>query len=81
MLFFLGITTYCDSPENYGFLPQDPATPAMEGMIFFHHYIMIHLYIVGIGIMYMLYQLIISTNKSEHTLSKIFTHSNILEIT
>lgn len=31
--------------------------------------------------MYMLYQLIVSTNKSEHTLSKIFTHSNILEIT
>jgi len=33
--------TNCDAPEPWQLGFQDPATPAMEGMIDFHDYIMV----------------------------------------
>ena len=31
--------TYCDAPESWQMSLQDPATPTVEGMIYFHNYI------------------------------------------
>ena len=43
-------------PWQLGF--QDPATPAMEGMIDFHNYLMIFVIAIAVFVLWMLIQLI-----------------------
>jgi hypothetical protein len=43
--------TICDVPEKYQIGIQDPATPYLEGMIFFHNYLLFFLIIIGVAVM------------------------------
>ena len=71
---------FCDAPEPWQLGLQDPATPAVEGMIFFHDYLMLFLIIIGLFVMWMLYVVIISFNEKSNPVSEKFTHSSVLEI-
>lgn len=43
--------TYCDAAYPWQTGIQDPATPVLEGMIYFHNYIMIFLIFVGVSVL------------------------------
>jgi cytochrome c oxidase subunit 2 len=72
--------SFCDAPEPWQMGLQDPATPAVEGMIFFHDYLMLFLIIIGLFVIWMLYVVIISFNEKSNAVSEKFTHSSVLEI-
>lgn len=46
-LFFIN-TIFSDAPENFQMSIQDPATPALEGMLEFHHYLMFCMIQIGV---------------------------------
>jgi cytochrome c oxidase subunit 2 len=70
----------CDVAESWQLGLQDPATPAMEGMINFHNYIMIFLIVIGIFVLWMLYKVVNTFDEKVNPISEKFTHSNLLEI-
>jgi cytochrome c oxidase subunit 2 len=72
--------SFCDAAEDWQLGMQDPATPAMEGMINFHNYIMIYLITIGIFIVWMLFKVAIDFNEKNHPIPERFTHSSALEI-
>ena len=72
--------TYCDAPVSWQMNIQDPATPQMEGMLFFHNYIMLFLIFIGFLICWMLYKVIVLFNENINTFPEKFTHSSLLEI-
>jgi len=72
--------TFCDAPEAWQFGIQDPATPSVEGMIFFHNYLMIFLIIIGFFVCWMLYKVVVLFNNLIISNSQKFTHSSLLEI-
>jgi cytochrome c oxidase subunit 2 len=72
--------TSCDAPEPWQFGFQDPATPAMEGMIDFHDYIMVFLTVIAVFVLWMLIQVLIKFNEDTNPVSVKFTHSSLLEI-
>lgn len=77
---FLSFTTFCDAAEPWQLGFQDPATPAMEGMIDFHNYIMIFVITIGLFVLWMLYQVFVFFNEGVNPFSVKFTHSSLLEI-
>jgi len=72
--------TYCDAPESWQMNLQDPATPQVEGMIFFHNYIMLFLIVIGVFVCWMLYKVVVLFNEDTNPISEKFTHSSLLEI-
>ena len=72
--------TSCDAPEPWQFGFQDPATPAMEGMIDFHDYIMVFLTVIAVFVLWMLIQVLVKFNEDTNPVSVKFTHSSLLEI-
>lgn len=72
--------SYCDAPEAWQMGVQDPATPAMEGMLFFHNYLVFFLILIGSFVFWMLYQVLINYNEFVNPQSNKFTHSSLLEI-
>jgi cytochrome c oxidase subunit 2 len=72
------LITYCDSPEKWQLGLQDPATPSMEGMIFFNSFLTIILIIIGVFVCWMLLKVLtfFVLNKNIQK----FTHSSLLEI-
>jgi len=72
--------TFCDAAEPWQLGLQDPATPAMEGILFFHDYLMLFLIIIGLFVCWMLYQVIVFFNEKSNTIPQKFTHSSLLEI-
>jgi cytochrome c oxidase subunit 2 len=75
MLFNL-ILSYCDAPEAWQYGIQDPATPAAEGMIIFHNYLVFFMCLIGIFVYLMLYEAI----RTNSVNAVRFSHSNVLEI-
>jgi cytochrome c oxidase subunit 2 len=73
-------STFCDGPEKWQLGVQDPATPAMEGMLFFHNYLVFFLILIGSFVFWMLYQVLINYNEFVNSTSNKFTHSSLLEI-
>jgi cytochrome c oxidase subunit 2 len=77
---FLNLLTliYCDSPEKWQLGLQDPATPSMEGIIFFNSFLTLILIIIGIFVCWMLFKVLtfFVLNKNIQK----FTHSSSLEI-
>ena len=71
---------YCDAPVSWQMNIQDPATPQMEGMLFFHNYIMLFLIFIGFLICWMLYKVIVLFNENTNNFPEKFTHSSLLEI-
>jgi cytochrome c oxidase subunit 2 len=75
------IFSYCDAAESWQFGIQDPATPNLEGMIFFHDYLNFFLFAIVVFVCWFLRVLYIKYNdKSNINSYKSFTHSNVLEI-
>ena len=73
--------TFCDAPEAWQMNLQDPATPVVEGMIFFHNYLMVFLITIGILTLWMLWVAVNSFGeKTSELLPQKFTHSSVLEI-
>jgi cytochrome c oxidase subunit 2 len=77
---------YADAPEVWQLGLQDPASPAVEGMIFFHDYLFLFLIIIGVFVFWMLYKTVIDfdgehSNDSKYIkIAQRFTHSSLLEI-
>jgi len=78
-IFNFNFFAFCDAPEAWQIGLQDPATPAVEGMMFFQNYIMTFLIVIGVFVCWMLYRVIINFGKSSK-LPERFTHSSTLEI-
>jgi cytochrome c oxidase subunit 2 len=74
------LITLCDAAEPWQLGVQDPATPTMEGMIFFHNYLIFFLIIIGTFVFWILFIVVINYNSENNYISKKFTHSNVLEI-
>lgn len=72
--------SYCDAAEAWQLGTQDPATPIMEGMIFFHNYLMFYVIFIGVAVCYLLYKIVIHFNETTNSKPQKFTHSSILEI-
>lgn len=72
--------TLCDAAESWQIGLQDPASPAMEGMINFHNYIMIFLISIGTFVLWMLYKVVRNFDENVNVVSEKFTHSSTLEI-
>lgn len=79
-LFNENIIAYCDAPRPWQIGIQDPATPVAEGMIFFHNYLLFFLIVIGVFVMWMLFQIIVRFDEKVNPLPQKFTHSAILEI-
>ena len=45
------ILSFNDAPETWQFGIQDPASPILEGMIFFHNYLMFFVIFIGISVL------------------------------
>lgn len=67
---------YCDAAEAWQISIQDPATPAAEGIFFFHNYLMFFLIVIGVFVFWLLYSAFKSSQKKYSN----FSHSSILEI-
>lgn len=70
----------CDAPESWQMGPQDPATPVMEGMIYFHNYLFFYIVLIAVFVCWFLAKIIISFNAEMNAISQKFTHSSLLEI-
>jgi len=74
------IYVYCDSPLVWQFGVQNPATPSMEGMIFFHNYLMVYLIVITVFVCWMLAQVFNYFDVNKRNKTFVFTHSSLLEI-
>ncbi len=74
------LLTACDAAEDWQMTIQDPATPAAEGMIFFHNYLLFFLILIGVFVFWMLYYIIVNYNENKNKIALKFTHSSLLEI-
>ena len=72
--------TKSDAAEAWQLGLQDPATPIVEGMIFFHNYLMFFIIVIGLFVLWMLYRIVVLFNKKTNPVSENFTHSSILEV-
>ena len=79
---------YSDAAESWQLGLQDPASPAVEGMIFFHNYLCFLLIVIGVFVFWMLYKAVVDFDgkAADGSYSKFvktpqrFTHSSLLEI-
>jgi cytochrome c oxidase subunit 2 len=83
---FYKCKVYADAPEAWQLGLQDPASPAVEGMIFFHDYLFFFLIVIGVFVFWMLYKTVVDFS-GEHSvdskyikIAQRFTHSSLLEI-
>ena len=74
------LVTNCDAPESWQLTIQDPATPQLEGMLFFHNYILLFLIVIGVFVCWMLYTVTTLFNEKNNPFAAKFTHSSLLEI-
>jgi len=74
------VLTLCDAPEAWQTGFQDPATPAVEGMINFHNYLLIFLIVIALIVFWLLYKVVINFNENVSPKAEKFTHSSLLEI-
>jgi cytochrome c oxidase subunit 2 len=70
---------FSDAAEPWQLGLQDPATPVVEGMIFFHDYLMFFLIVIGFFVMWMLYKILKNFDENTNFSSINFTHSSPLE--
>jgi len=70
----------CDAPESWQMNLQDPATPALDGMLFFHNYLTLFLIIIAVFVMWMLAFVIKNFNEKINCIPQKFTHYSLLEI-
>jgi len=80
-MIFLKLFAKCDAPENWQLNLQDPATPAVEGMAFFHDYLNSYMIMIGAVVFFLLIKTYSLFNSKTNTTINTFTHNNLLEIT
>jgi len=73
--FFL---TFCDASINWQIGLQDPATPAAEGIIHFHNYLMFFMIVICVVVFWIMYKIVDLFNNNKNVQN--FSHSSILEI-
>jgi cytochrome c oxidase subunit 2 len=74
------IFSSCDAAEPWQLGVQDPATPIMEGMMYFNNYLVFFMIFIGTTVFYLLYYVLINFNNKVNTKPIKFNHSSILEI-
>lgn len=72
--------SFCDAAEPWQFGIQDPATPSLEGMIYFHNYLCFFILGIVIFVCWFLIKILTSFNDEANKSPFIFTHSSLLEI-
>jgi cytochrome c oxidase subunit 2 len=72
--------TFCDVAEPWQYGLQDPATPMMEGMIFFHNYLVFFIIFIAITVFWLLFVILDRFSSEVNSSPIIFTHSSVLEI-
>lgn len=84
---FVGLLTasnslkaFADCPEKNQLFMQDPASPMMEGMIYFHNLLMFCMVFVGVFVFYMLFYCIYNFSVDRHPTPAQFSHNSPLEI-
>ena len=78
--FFFQYLSFCDAPEPWQLYLQDPATPILEGMIYFHNYLILIMVFVTIFVMWMLAKVVLKFNHEDNPTPNVFSHSSLLEI-
>jgi cytochrome c oxidase subunit 2 len=71
-------TLDCQEPWQFGF--QDPATPVMEGIIDFHHDVMFFLIVIGTGVSWVLFRVIVVYSEENNATPTNTVHATTLEI-
>jgi cytochrome c oxidase subunit 2 len=74
------LTALCDCPEKSQLFVQDPATPMMEGMIYFHNLLMFFIIFVGGFVFYMFIYAMYTFSSSKQKVAAKFSHNSPLEI-
>ena len=70
-----------DVAENYQLGLQDPASPVMEEIIHFHHYIYIYLAFIVVAVTYILGKILMRHGKESKVIShKHLVHGTVLEL-
>jgi len=72
--------SYCDAPEAWQFGVQDPASPNLEGMIYFHNYLCFVILGIVLFVCWLLAKIFFSFNDQVKRQPTVFTHSSALEI-
>lgn len=72
--------TYLDSPQAWTWGFQDPATPIMEGIIDFHHDIMVFLVFIFVFVTWVLLRTIYHFHYTKNSTPYEFSHGTTIEI-
>jgi len=80
LTFINNLKTFCDIPEKNQVFLQDPATPMMEGMTYFHNLLMFIIVFVGVFVFYMLGYAMYKFSETRHNVSAQFSHNSLIEI-
>jgi cytochrome c oxidase subunit 2 len=75
----LNFFSFCDVAEFWQIGLQDPATPSVEGMLFFHNTLVIVSIFIGSTVLFMLCAVIFFYDGTKKSKSIQFTHSSKLE--
>ena len=79
-IFFGSSVAFADAAEPWQLGFQDPATPAMEGIISFHNDIMFFLTVIAIFVTWLLGRCLYIYDEKRSPVSSIFVHSTVIEI-
>jgi len=75
------VSANCDAPEVWQINLQDPATPAAEGMLSFHTYLVLFLIFISVTTFWVLWKSLKNFSEETSIISaQRFTHSSLLEI-
>jgi cytochrome c oxidase subunit 2 len=70
---------FLDVPENFQMSIQDPASPSLEGMLYFHDYLCFWMIQIGLCVVWFLIEIFIF-DAHKNRFSQKFTHASTLEI-
>lgn len=76
-LFFSAVS--CDAPEPWQLGLQDPATPIMESISFFHNFLMMFLLAIGVFVTWFLASLVYLFSEGRGSKLENFSHDSLLE--
>lgn len=74
------LISFCDAAEPWQIGTQDPATPSMEGMIYFHNYLVLVMIFIATIVIWLLIKIVLNFNHVSNSVPQIFSHSSVLEI-
>ena len=76
---FFFSAVFCDAPEPWQLGLQDPATPIMESISFFHNFLMMFLLAIGIFVSWFLVSLVYLFSEGVGSKLENFSHDSLLE--